>query len=70
MRSRIRLVVAALGWMAGAAVIVALARMPGRNLDLYFHDRYFVVSKGILYAVVLLLMMLPPAIRRLRAPNR
>ena len=64
---------AALGWMAGAAIIVALARMPGRAVDIFLNDRYFVVSKGMLYALVLLLMMLPglaAAIRRWRAPNR
>lgn len=72
MRSRISLIAAAICSIAGLAAAVAIAHIPGKYLDLYFHDRYFPVSKGILHALTLLVMLLPglaAAMRRGRAPR-
>jgi hypothetical protein len=57
------------GWGIALLALTAIARLPGKNLDLYFRDIYVVFSKTSLDVAVMLVLVLPllaATIRRLR----
>ena len=54
------------GWLIALSALAALARIPGPSLDLYFRDRYVVVSKLALIGAVTLLLALPLAVATIR----
>jgi hypothetical protein len=61
------------GWGFAILVLIAIAKMPGKNLDLYFSDTYIVVSKNSLVVAVMLAVVMPFAvvtIRHLQTPHR
>jgi hypothetical protein len=42
-----------------ALALIRIVRLPGKNLDLYFHDRYVPVPKNLLVTSVILALVLP-----------
>jgi heme/copper-type cytochrome/quinol oxidase subunit 1 len=49
------------GWLVALLALVGVAKLPGPALDIYIHDKYFVVSKSHLILLVLLIFVLPLA---------
>jgi hypothetical protein len=47
------------GWVTAAAALGALARLPQKNFDLYFHDYYVSVSKTALIVALVLGLVTP-----------
>jgi len=47
------------GWLVALLALAGVAKLSGQALDLYIHDRYFVVSKPHVILVILLIFVLP-----------
>jgi hypothetical protein len=48
-----------LGWGIAALALIGIARLPGKNLDLYFHDYYVIVPKVALASAVAFGLVVP-----------
>jgi hypothetical protein len=48
-----------IAWLIILWVMVGVAKLPGGPLDIYTHDRYFVVSKLSLVLAIIVLFVLP-----------
>lgn len=62
-------IVSVAGWAISILALLGIASIPGRNLDLYFNDKYVTCSKATLAAIILFAMVLPlvaAAIRHFR----
>ncbi|HTK74027.1 MAG TPA: hypothetical protein VL371_02155 [Gemmataceae bacterium] len=56
----------AVGWVIAALALGGAAMLPGPNIDLYFKDRYVIVSKLSLLVGVGLVLVLPLAVATIR----
>jgi hypothetical protein len=48
-----------IAWLVVLSALVGVEKLPGGPLDIYIHDRYFVVSKPSLFLRIVLLFVLP-----------
>jgi len=53
-------VLVSIGWLVALLALLGVARLPPA-LDIYIHDRYFVVSRLYLVLLIALLLVLPLA---------
>jgi uncharacterized membrane protein YhaH (DUF805 family) len=63
------LIIAALLWLIAVVAARAVIRMPARALDIYINDRYFPVSKVLLFGLISVVLVMPAlalTIRRFR----
>ena len=54
------------GWTVALLALAAASKVPGDNLDLYFHDRYVVISKLSLIIGIVIVLVAPLAVATVR----